>query len=77
MTYLTYIFHSTVTLTRGTQVVQLTMGSDMITVNNIDITMDISPEITDGRSCLPLSMVARAFGATVDWNAGARTVNIQ
>lgn len=69
--------NQTVTLTRGTQVVQLTMGSDMITVNNIDITMDVSPEIMDGRRCLPLSMVARAFGATVNWNAGARTVNIQ
>lgn len=69
--------NQTVTLTRGTQVVQLTMGSDMITVNNIDITTDVSPEITDGRRCLPLSVVAMAFGATVDWNAGARTVNIQ
>ncbi|HWQ49295.1 MAG TPA: stalk domain-containing protein [Methanosarcina sp.] len=69
--------NQTITLTKGTRVVQLTMDSNTISVNNMNLSMDVVPEISNGRRCLPLSWVARAFGATVNWNSEARTVNIQ
>jgi len=66
----------TVTLTKGTDVVTLVMGSTTLDKNGVTTTMDVAPSITDGRTMLPARWVAEAFGATVEWNGATQTVLI-
>lgn len=63
-----------VTLTKGDNVVELTIGSTTITVNGEAQTMDVAPEITDGRTMLPARYVAEGLGYVVGWDPGTRTV---
>jgi len=65
-----------VTLTRGDNVVELTIGSTTITVNGEAQTMDVAPEITNGRTMLPARYVAEGLGYAVGWDPGSRTVLI-
>ncbi len=70
-------FNKTVTLTEGTKVVKMTLGSNIISVNNTDLLMDIAPEVSNGHKCLPLRWVAEFFGETVNWNSFNNTVTFQ
>ncbi|MEN6327025.1 MAG: stalk domain-containing protein [Syntrophomonas sp.] len=67
----------TVTLTKDSKVVKLTINSKTMTINGISQTMDTAPEITGNNTCLPVSPVAKAFGATVTWDAAAQSVTIK
>ncbi|MDI6799567.1 MAG: stalk domain-containing protein [Actinomycetota bacterium] len=67
----------TVTLTKGSTVVKLVIGSKTLSKNGIASQMDVSPETTPpGRTMLPARWVAEAFGATVTWNKTTQTVTI-
>ena len=57
-------------------VVQLTIGSTTMLLNGAPITMDTAPEITSGRTCLPVAWVAKALGANIQWDATTQTVTI-
>ena len=38
-------------------------------INGASVTMDTAPEITNGRTCLPVAWVAQALGANITWDA--------
>ncbi len=65
-----------VTLTKGDNVVELTIGSTTITVNGEAQTMDVAPEIVNNRTMLPARYVAEGLGYVVGWDPGTRTVLI-
>jgi hypothetical protein len=65
-----------VTIINGGQVIQLTIGSNIMLINNAPTTMDISPEINDSHTFLPVAWVAQALGANISWDAGAQQVTI-
>ncbi len=65
-----------VTVFKGDRIVQMTIGSKILVVNGMSITMDTAPEIKDGRTMLPIRWVAQALGITVDWDAETRTVTV-
>lgn len=65
-----------VTIIEGGTVLQLTIGSTMMLLNGAQITMDTAPEITNGRTCLPVAWVAKALGANIQWDATSQTVTI-
>lgn len=44
--------------------------------NDTAVHMDVAPEIVNSRMCVPLSFIARGFGANVDWNGATRTATI-
>ena len=67
----------TVLLTKGSTRVTLIIGSHNMWVNGIPTPMDVVPEITDDRACLPIAWVAKAFGYTAVWNPTIWTVTIQ
>ncbi len=67
----------TVTLMKGDKVVQMKIGSNVLMVNGAAITLDVAPEISNGRTCLPIALVANAFGATASWDAATQTVTIK
>jgi hypothetical protein len=65
-----------VTIIKGSMVVQLTIGSTTMLLNGASITMDTAPEITSGRTCLPVAWVGQALGASLVWDATAQTVTV-
>ncbi len=68
--------NKTVTLMKADKVVQLKIGSNVMLINGAAVTMDVAPEILNGRTMLPASWVAQAFAATATWDAAAQTVTI-
>jgi hypothetical protein len=67
---------NTVTLTMGNTVAALVIGSNSITVNGQASPLDVAPVIKDGRTYLPVSAVAEAFGYTVSWDQATQTVSL-
>ena len=63
-----------VTMTLGDKKVELTIGSTTITVNGEAKTMDVAPEISNGRTMLPARYVAEGLGFQVGWDASTGTV---
>lgn len=68
---------SKVTLIKGTKIVQVQVGSNVMNVNGVAVAMDVAPEISNGRSMLPAAFIAQAFGATASWDAATQTVTIK
>jgi hypothetical protein len=64
------------TISEGGTVVELTIGSDTITVNSRQEKMDVAPFISQGRTYLPARYVAESLGCTVLWDAGTQTVTV-
>jgi hypothetical protein len=65
-----------VTLIRGDRVAQVVIGSTTLLINGAAVTMDVAPEIMDGRTMLPMRWIALALRANVDWDATAKTVTV-
>jgi len=63
----------TATLIKGSTVVQVKVGSTVMTVVGVNVNMDVAPEIVDGRVMLPLRFVAQAFGAQLNWDDATKT----
>jgi len=55
---------------------RLVIGNTTYTQNNISHQMDAAPFIADGRTMVPLALIASALGADVTWNGDTRTVTI-
>ena len=66
----------TVTATRGSDKILLTIGSDVMTVNNSPKTLDSAPVMADGRTLVPVRAISEAFGNSVAWDSSTQTVNI-
>ena len=67
----------TITATRDNLTIIATIGSRTMTVNGARTEMDVAPTIIDGRTLVPVRFVSEAFGTEVEWDAGARTVQIK
>jgi len=67
----------TATLISGNKVVQVTVGSKEMKLNGASITMDVAPEITNGRTMLPFRWIAQALGASVNWDKDTQTVTMK
>lgn len=65
-----------VTILKGDRVVQMTIGSNVMTINGAAVTMDVAPEITADRTMLPVRFVAQALGANITWDEATQTVTI-
>lgn len=59
-----------VTLTKDNVEVKLTIGSTTLMNNDNAVTMDVAPEVVNGRTMLPARFVAEAFGAMVGYANG-------
>ena len=56
--------------------VNLTIGSNILTDNGAEFTIDVAPQIINDRTCLPLRAAAEAFGANVNWDGEKRLVEV-
>lgn len=67
----------TVTATRGSDTIQLTLGDKTLYKNGKAVmTMDVPAKSLNGRTVVPARAVAEAFGAQVGWINSARIVTI-
>lgn len=67
----------TVTLMKGLKLVQVTIGSHTMLFNGAAIELDAAPEIVNGRTCLPVALLAKALGETATWDANTYTLEIK
>ena len=67
----------TVTAVKDDTTVSMTIGSNVIYVNQKPIELDIAPVIVDERTLVPVRAVAESFGSAVDWDGESRTVIIR
>lgn len=65
-----------VTATRGGTTIELTIGSATAYVDGSARTLDVPPEIRDGRTLVPVRFISEAVGARVDWDDANRRVVI-
>lgn len=66
----------TATLVKGNTFVQVQLGINTITINDVPNTMDVAPESSNGRTMLPIRWIAEAFGSTLAWDSTTQTINI-
>ena len=66
----------TVTAVRDNITVSLTIGSNILTKNGEQITLDVPAQIIGGRTLVPARAIAESFGAEVIWDAATRVVTI-
>lgn len=59
-----------VTLVKGDVTLKLTIGSKSLDKNGAVTTMDVAPEVVNGRTMLPARFVAEGFGALVGYANG-------
>lgn len=64
-------------LTKENRVINVTVGSKIMKVNNENMKMDVAPKIVDGRTFLPLRAVAKALGTDVIWNEADKTITVK
>ncbi|MFM9279917.1 copper amine oxidase N-terminal domain-containing protein [Paenibacillus jiagnxiensis] len=67
---------STVTLIKGDRVAQIKLNTNKLTINGTVITMDVKAVTKNNRTMLPMTFVAQALGATVNYDATAKTVTV-
>jgi hypothetical protein len=66
----------TVTATRNNVTISLTIGSEVMNKNGEDVSVDVPARIINGRTMIPVRVIAEAFGADVQWNASGKTILI-
>lgn len=66
----------TITATRGTKKVVLTVGSTTATVNDKRVTLDAPPQVINGRTLVPIRFISESLGAKVHWDGAKRIVKI-
>lgn len=68
---------NTVTAYRGTDTIELKLNSYTAMMNHQQMTLDSPAIMHQGRTLVPLRFLSEALGATVDWRADTRMVEIR
>ena len=68
--------NQTINMTKGTTHIHMTVGDNQAMVNDQTITLDVPPQVVDGRTMVPIRFIAEAFGADVHYDSQARIVYI-
>jgi len=67
---------STVAGYRGRQAIVLVIGNRTAWVDGPSVTLDVAPQIINGRTMVPVRFIAESMGAQVEWVAAANRVAI-
>jgi len=60
----------TAEITKGSDKVSITIGSESYTVNGVENKLEAPAEITEGRTIVPIRAILEAFGKKLYWNDG-------
>ena len=63
--------------TKGDKKVILTANVRVAEINGKNVAMDVPPTIVEGRTLVPVRLIAEAMGKNVEWNAELKTVLIK
>lgn len=66
----------TVTITLGSNKIEMTVDSKTAYFNNKAQTLDVAPTILNGRTMLPARFIAESFGFDVAWDSDTKTISI-
>lgn len=66
-----------VTVTKGNDVIRLTVGQTTATVRGRNVTLDVAPRLVGGRVLVPLRFLGEGLGAQVEWLSAARAVALR
>lgn len=66
----------TVTATKGSNTVKLTIGKSTAHKDGSTITLDVPAKVVRGRAMVPVRFISEALGAQVDWEAKNQRVRI-
>ena len=69
----------TVVITFGSRIISMTVGSNIMTVNGVDVYMSAAPEIVDSRTFLPLRDLGYALGlneSKINWDDATKTATL-
>lgn len=66
-----------VTITKGSKVIELTIGKTTAKINGTTYQLDTKPIVKNGRTLVPVRFIAEALGTEVKWDANTRTVAIK
>jgi len=59
-----------ITITKGNDIIKMTIGSNQVYINGVESTIDVPPDIYNDLTYLPLRFVAETLGAQVTYNTG-------
>ena len=59
-----------ITIIKDDDEINMTIGSDIVTINGNQSTLDVPPTVYNGSTFLPIRFVADALGANVSFNTG-------
>jgi hypothetical protein len=65
-----------ITVVLGSNTIGLQIGNTSAVVNGTVMTLDAPPYIKNGRTMVPLRVIAEGLGATVEWDPALRVVTI-
>lgn len=65
-----------VTIIKNNDVIELTINKDVLTKNGQGSKIDVPAQIVNGRTMVPVAVIAEAFGAEVSWDNPSRTVGV-
>ena len=66
----------TVTITLGSNKVEMTVDSKTAYFNNKAQTLDVAPVVLNSRTMLPARFIAESFGFDVNWDNDTKTISI-
>lgn len=66
----------TVTVTKGEITVVIALGSNIITINGVEQTMDVPAQLISNRTFVPIRFIAQALNMNVGWDEKTGTVEI-
>lgn len=66
----------TITAKRRGDTIVMQIGSNQMTVNDDAVTLDVSPQLVDERTLVPVRTVSESFKADVEWSEDEKTVSI-
>lgn len=66
----------TVTSQKGDVTITLSIGSNVLVRNGVETVLDVPAQLYNGRTMVPLRVIAESFGCTVDWENDTQTVLI-
>lgn len=67
---------NTVTLIKGNDTVEFTVGRKIYKQNSVSMDMDVSPENINGRVYLPARYVSDALGGEIEWDNNTKSLTI-
>lgn len=66
----------TATVSKGSVSIRIPIGTSFILVNGVKKSNDTTAQIVNGRTYLPIRIVAESLSATVSWNSSTKSVQI-